>query len=264
MKSVVRLDAGGHSLGTGFLVSSDGFILTAGHVITDETAGEYFSAIEIVLPNGTHKLANVAMPASPDSTGQDYAILKVDGESKLPFIPLGSFSDAAPGTDATIIGYPFSAITVQDQRVTTKFCLSAMVSASDLATILVTGTQRVGNTYSPFNKNVKVDVVYFQGPSVKGISGSPLISRETGKVIGIVTLKLSGIGTSLGELKKETAKGLGSGINISGLDPGLAINQILTVLDDQLANGLGAATGIDDPAYALKKAQREYGRTHPK
>jgi S1-C subfamily serine protease len=39
-RAVVRIDAGGHSLGTGFLVSAEGFIFTAGHVITDETTGQ--------------------------------------------------------------------------------------------------------------------------------------------------------------------------------------------------------------------------------
>jgi len=40
--AVIRIEAGGRSRGTGFLVSSDGFILTAGHVITDEKSGQFF------------------------------------------------------------------------------------------------------------------------------------------------------------------------------------------------------------------------------
>jgi hypothetical protein len=76
-------------------------------------------------------------------------------------------------------------------------------------------------------------------------------------VVGIVTTKLSGIGNSLEELKAQTAKGLGSGISLSGLDPGPVINSILTVMDDQLANGMGSATGIDDPKEAMRKEQNK-------
>jgi len=46
-------------------------------------------------------------------------------------------------------------------------------------------------------------------------------------------------------------------ISISGLEPGKAVNEIITVLDTQLANDLGAATGIDDPKFAFKQAQQE-------
>ena len=101
--------------------------------------------------------------------------------------------------------------------------------------------------------DVKVEVIYFQGPSVKGISGSPIISRDTGKVIGIVTLKLTGITPALADLRE---RGKHTGIAFSGIgDPGLAFVQVIDVLDQQLANGLGAATGIDDPAHALNMAK---------
>jgi len=83
-------------------------------------------------------------------------------------------------------------------------------------------------------------------------------------VIGIVSSKLAGIGPSLEELKDKTGSDLGMRIRIGELNPRSAINEILTVLDDQLANNLGAATGIDHPAYALERAKRDYERQRPK
>lgn len=249
--AVIRIEAGGQSRGTGFLVSADGFILTAAHVVRGDD-GAYFSAITAKLPDGTTEFATPS-PMTIESAGQDFAVLKVKGKTKLPFLGLGSFEDAELGSDATIIGYPFSAITAQGKNVSIKFCLTAAVAASDLATVPVSVSR--GNL--PFNQDVKVNVIYFQGPSVKGISGSPVISRDTGKVIGIVSVKLSGIGSELNALKDATGKGLGSGISISGLQSGPVIHKILTVLDDQLANDLGAATGIDDPKHALAQAQRQ-------
>jgi hypothetical protein len=254
--AVVRIEAGGRSRGTGFIVSSDGFVLTASHVVRDEN-GEYFSAIAVELPDGSFAFAKPAVSISPESVGRDFALLKIDGKTKLPFLALGGVEDVASGVEATIIGYPFSAITAQGKNISTKFCLSATVAATSVETVTVSGKSKNAKGSVPIEKDVKVDVIYFQGPSVKGISGSPIIARDTGHVVGIVSTKLSGIGSSLMELKQQTANGLGSGLSISGIEPGKAINAILTVLDDQLANGLGAAVGIDDPKDVMTKAQKK-------
>jgi hypothetical protein len=213
--------------------------------------GNAYSAIDVVLPDGTNHLARMATPMTADSVGQDYAILKVDGVSGLSFLPLGSIKGVVLGSDATIIGFPFSAITPQGHRVYTKFCLSANIAASDIVTIPVNGTKPGPQGDVPFKVDVKVEVIYFQGPSVKGISGSPIISRDTGKVIGIVTQKLTGIGHALDALRQDAAHPV-IPIQIAGVgDPNQAFIKIIDVLDDQLANGLGAATGIDDPAHTL-------------
>jgi hypothetical protein len=39
-------------------------------------------------------------------------------------------------------------------------------------------------------------------------------------------------------------------------DVGTTLVEVINVLDRHLANGLGSATGIDDPKYALRKTQR--------
>jgi hypothetical protein len=59
------------------------------------------------------------------------------------------------------------------------------------------------------------------------------------------------------DLKEQTARGVGGNIDISGLQPGPVIHQILVTFDYQLANGLGSASGIDDPKEALRKAQQK-------
>jgi S1-C subfamily serine protease len=258
--AVVSIDAGGQSRGSGFIVSEDGYILTANHVVRNEQ-GAFYSFITVGFSDGRIETATPAVPLSLDNIGQDFALLKINTTIKLPFLQLGSISEVEIGGDATIIGFPFSAISANQTPMTQKFCLSAFFAASESITIPVNGTLRqtrpggVPST-TPINKAVKVDVVYFQGPSIKGISGSPIISRESGHVVGIVNTRLTGIGPSLMELKNETAHGLGGNATISGLAPGQAINQILVVMDEQLANGLGSAIGIDDPKEALKQIQR--------
>jgi S1-C subfamily serine protease len=260
--SVVSIDAGGQSQGSGFIVSADGLILTANHVIRDEATGGFYSFIAVSFSDGRIEPATPITPLSLDNIGQDYALLKINTTKKLPFLMLGSTDEVETGSEATIIGFPFSAIAANQTHISTRFCLSASFAASESITVPETGKLSKRQAHglqssTPINKTVKVDIVYFQGPSIKGISGSPIISRETGHVVGIVSTRLTGIGPSLMELKNETARGLGSGVIISGLAPGEAINQILTVLDQQLANGLGSAVGIDDPKEALKQVQRQ-------
>ena len=207
------------------------------------------------MPDGSHQLAKVAVPMTANSIGQDYAILKVESKSSLPFLLLGSIAEGAVGSDIAIIGFPFSARTIQDERVSTKFCLSGMVTAADLVNVPVRVTRHIGTESRVVDSDVKTDVIYFQGPSVKGISGAPIISRDTGRVIGIESQKLTGIGPALNDLKNRMAHG--TGILLGQLEPGIAVHDILVILDDQLANGLGAATGIDDPAHALNMAKRK-------
>ena len=217
--AVVEIIGGGESFGTGFIVSNDGFILTAAHVVRDKD-GKYFSAISVKMPDGRSELAT-AIPMTVESVGQDFALLKVnakDAKTSLPFLALGSVKDVVLGGEATIIGYPFSALTAQGVNVFTKFCLSAAFAATDLTTVQVNETNRAITGVISVNKDVKVDVIYFQGPSIKGISGSPIISLDTGRVVGIVSVKLTGIGNSLMELKQNTE--MGSGLRISGMDPG--------------------------------------------
>jgi hypothetical protein len=234
----------GVTVGTGFIVS----------VVRGED-GAYFGVIMVRLPDGSNAFAKPVSPLSAESIGQDYALLRIDTKKTLPFLSLGTVGDVAIGSDATIIGFPFSALSREGKQISTKFCLAASFAASANEPVGVDIANRTPKGVVTSHHSIQVDVVYFQGPSVKGLSGSPIISRDTGKVVGIVSTRLSGIGNSLEELKTQTAQGLGGGVVISGLAPGPAINAILTVMDSQLANGLGSATGIDDPKEALRKEQ---------
>jgi len=253
--AVVQVDGGGEMNGSGFIVSPDGYILTANHVIRDHE-GKYYSTILITMIDGSSEFATPAAPISVEVIGKDYALLKIETKKPLPFLTLGSNDDVVIGGDAAIIGFPFSAIFPQKTQITREFCLTGTFAAQSSEQVIVP-TRSLKNPALPIvQHNVQVDIIYFQGPSVKGVSGSPILSRDTGKVVGIVSQKMSGLGDSLESLMDETAKGLG-GVPINGLDPGKAVNQILTVLDRQLANGLGAATGIEDPKEALRQAQRE-------
>jgi S1-C subfamily serine protease len=256
--SIVSINAGGNHLGTGFLVSSGGFILTANHVIRDDNGSPYLT-IEITLADKTTAFAKVVSQMTPESIGQDFALLKIEhAVGKLPFLTLGSVGETNIGEDATVIGYPFSAISHGGGNVRNKFCLSVNLAAISVESVPVSGTTSSAKGVVPFNRDVKVDVIYFQGPSVKGISGSPVISRDTGNVVGIVSTKLTGISAALDEDRKRI---IGSRRyfreTTGGVDTFAVLTGLIDTLDNQLANGMGSATGIDDPEEVLRRIEKK-------
>lgn len=229
----------GTSMGTGFIVSPDGWIITAAHVVIDPDTKQVDSLIQTILP-GSSSPATVTLESPNDDFTRihDFALLKAEGKD-LPFLTLGSEEHLRIGSDATIIGFPFSALSGAPVR----FCLSASIAGG-----------------APFTTPVgKLDIIFLQGPSVEGISGSPLISEETGEVVGIVTLKLTGITAALREQKRaaDAFEKQGSAIFMGRMNVSETISGLIDVLEKQLANGLGAATGAKDAADRLAEAQKK-------
>ena len=152
--AVVRIDAGGESRGTGFLISKDGWILTAAHVVVDESkaALEAYSTIGVTLPDEAFKFATLASPLEPNMVARDYALLKRDGRSNLPYVELGEKPDViAPGSDITIIGFPFSAIGFKDAAIKNQFCLAGTVAYSGTTNVLVSINTKKGPIYIQVN-----------------------------------------------------------------------------------------------------------------
>ena len=208
----------------------------------ESTDCERRSAVAVLLPDGSSPLARVFIDR--DSAIRDFAILKVSGTG-LPFLELGTNDEVSPGSDITIIGYPFSAESAYGTSINTKFCLSGLVAATDSIT----------------ENGVNVDAIYFQGPAVKGISGGPIIARDTGHVVGIQSQRLAGIGQALNSVRSNLQNGPVPGVHveshISGVNFGPTLIDLINVLDKHLANGLGAATAIDDPKSALSRAKKD-------
>jgi S1-C subfamily serine protease len=245
MPSVVRIDTPADTLGSGFIVSSDGWILTVAHILFDPKTDRQISTLTVHLPDGSMAIPKVFI--DEESVKRDFAVLKVEKENLAPLV-LGTESEIVPGSDVAIIGYPFSAGI--EGIMPTKFCLFGIISATD--TVAKDG--------------VNVDAIYFQGPAIKGLSGAPIIARDTGHVIGIQTAKLAGIGKFLDDSRKTLDSISGPNrtgvIQMGGTDLGGTLRELIETLDRHLANGLGAATGIDDPKYALSKARQGKKRLH--
>jgi len=82
--------------GTGFVISRDGLIATARHVIGDRRR------VSVELPDGRVVSATHVYPATE---GVDLAVVKVDADDLIP-LPLGTVSKANTGQSVVAVGHP--------------------------------------------------------------------------------------------------------------------------------------------------------------
>jgi len=153
----------GRSMGTGFIISSDGYVLTNHHVV------EGADTVTIRLNDRREYKAKVV------GTDQqsDVALLKIDA-TRLPALRLGDSSHLRPGQWVVAIGSPFGL----DQSVTAGI-VSAVGRANPYA------DQR----YVPF---IQTDVAINRGNS-----GGPLLNTS-GEVVGINSQIFSNSGGYMG------------------------------------------------------------------
>jgi hypothetical protein len=96
---MIRVD-GTQGTGSGFVIRG-GFIVTDNHVVTlDGTAGQ--TRLQVVLPGGQ------AVPARlvGRDTYSDIAVIRTDGDVRLPALPLGNSAGVAVGDPVVAFGAP--------------------------------------------------------------------------------------------------------------------------------------------------------------
>ncbi len=146
-------------IGTGFVVDSNGIIITNQHVVSDSTA-----AYVVITSDGKeHSVVEILRDDS-----NDIAILKVDAKD-LKAIELGDSSNLLVGQTVIAIGTPLGEY------------------AGSVTTGVISGLSRSVTTSSGwFGSTTKVyeDVIQTDAAVNPGNSGGPLISTE-GKVVGV-------------------------------------------------------------------------------
>lgn len=91
----------GKSLGSGFIVSPDGLILTNAHVLTDSS-----STVKIILADGKELQADVIGFAA---NGADLAVVKIKNQKNLPYLKLAKPGSVKVGQSVYAIGTPLHA-----------------------------------------------------------------------------------------------------------------------------------------------------------
>lgn len=90
------------ALGSGFVISADGYVVTNNHVITAD-GSKPADSITVTMPDGTEYDATL-VGRDPSS---DIAVLKVNPKAPLPFVEFGDSNRARAGDWIIAIGNPF-------------------------------------------------------------------------------------------------------------------------------------------------------------
>ncbi|PEN10360.1 2-alkenal reductase [Longibacter salinarum] len=158
------------SVGSGFIISPDGYVVTNDHVAGNATK------IDVFLPDGQTLPAELV----GSDAATDLALLKVEPEEALPYLAFDTTSTPIVGEWVIALGNPFGLFESAEPSVTV-----GVVSAKDRN--LQSG--RRGRLYR--------DMIQTDAAINRGNSGGPLVSA-TGEVIGVNTAIYSESGGSIG------------------------------------------------------------------
>jgi serine protease Do len=159
----------GQSLGSGFIISADGYIVTNNHVVSGEPGSNAeVSAITVIMPDRTEYKAKLV---GRDTTS-DLAVLKIEAKN-LPFVKFGDSTRTRVGDWVVAIGNPFG--------------LGGTVTAG-----IVSALHRVTGQGGANDRFIQTDASINRGNS-----GGPMFDMN-GNVIGINTLIFSPTGTNVG------------------------------------------------------------------
>ena len=164
--------------GSGFIVSKDGYILTNNHVVTMSDRTTVAERVTVqMLDNRTYK----ARVIGNDPT-TDVAVIKIDGRSDFPTLPLGNDANSRVGEWVLAIGNPLGF----DFTVTAGIISAKGRSLPGLLT-------RRGDT----NNYSISDLIQTDAAINPGNSGGPLVNQR-GEVIGITSAIASPTGMNAG------------------------------------------------------------------
>ncbi len=156
------------SLGSGFVISADGYVVTNNHVITAEGQGE-IESITVTMTDGVDYAAKLI----GRDAASDLAVLKITGTKPFPFVKFGDSHNARVGDWVIAIGNPFG--------------LGGTVTAG-----IISAVYRNTGTGSAYDRYLQTDASINRGNS-----GGPMFDMA-GNVIGINNAIFSPTGGSVG------------------------------------------------------------------
>jgi serine protease Do len=158
------------SLGSGFIVSADGYVVTNNHVITADGRGSQVESITVTLPGGDEYPAKLV----GRDAASDLAVLKISVGKALPFVKFGDSHNARVGDWVIAIGNPFG--------------LSGTVTSGIISAVY----RATGSGAGAYDRYLQTDAAINRGNS-----GGPMFDMR-GQVIGINNAIFSPSGGSVG------------------------------------------------------------------
>lgn len=226
------------SLGSGFIISADGYVVTNNHVITADGQGEVES-ITVTTPDGTEYPAKLI----GKDAASDLAVLKISRPTPFPFVKFGDSRKARVGDWVIAIGNPFG--------------LGGTVTQG-----IISAVYRNTGSGSAYDRYLQTDASINRGNS-----GGPMFDMA-GNVIGINNAIFSPTGGSVGigfAIPAEIAAPI-----VDKLRAGQAIDRgYLGVRIQPLSEDLAASLGLPknrgefiqavEPGQAAAKAGMQAG-----
>ena len=212
------------ALGSGFVISPDGYIVTNNHVITMDNQG-LAESVSVTFPDGSDYPARIV----GRDVESDIAVLKIDAGKPLPFVKFGESSKARAGDWVIAIGNPFG--------------LGGTVTSG-----IISAVQR--NTGSgAYDHYIQTDASINSGNS-----GGPMFDMA-GNVIGINNWIVAPSGGNIGigfaipsDIAKPIVEKLRAGTTIERGYLGIRINPVT----DDLAASLGIARNRGEFVQAVE------------
>lgn len=157
------------SLGSGFIISPDGYVVTNNHVVAPGNSRATVEAIRVTLPDRKEYVAKLV----GRDAASDLALLKIEAKTPLPYVKFGDSARARVGDWVVAIGNPFG--------------LGGTVTAG-----IVSAVHRVTGQGGANDRFIQTDASINQGNS-----GGPMFNLN-GEVIGINSQIFSQSGGNIG------------------------------------------------------------------
>ncbi len=200
------------SLGSGFVISADGYVVTNNHVVTPNNRAT-LEEITITMPDGTEYAAELIGA----DAASDLAVLKIQSNDTFPFVQFGDSSETRVGDWVVAIGNPFG--------------LGGTVTSG-----IVSAVYRNTGQGGAYDRYLQTDASINRGNS-----GGPLFDMA-GNVIGVNNAIFSPSGGSVGigfaipaEIAAPIVEQLKDGQEIERGFLGVGIDPV----SDDLADSLG-------------------------
>lgn len=157
------------SLGSGFIISADGYVVTNNHVISPGGEEAEIKSITVTMPDGTEHAAKLV----GRDAASDLAVLKINARALLPFVKFGDSRAARVGDRIIAIGNPFG--------------LGGTVTSG-----IISAVYRHTGMGTAYDRYIQTDAAINRGNS-----GGPMFDMH-GQVIGINNAIYSPNGGSVG------------------------------------------------------------------